>query len=194
MYLTEILLNAAFCFKNRITDDYSLHRVVYSMFPLEKQAGRFLYADKGARNGLRRVLVLSAVLPEIPADVMGTTREISDRFFSAPAYRFEILLNPVKCSAQTGKREPVLGQLPLLNYFTEKMTSWGFEAMPEKLEVRTLPSACFRRDGQECRFHRVKYSGILKITDPEKFRACFNAGIGHGKAFGFGLLQLVPIQ
>ena len=194
MYLTEVLMGPAFCHRHRITDDYGVHKVVYSLFPLESSPGRFLYADTGVKNGERRLLILSETLPEVPEGLQTSARIISERFFAAERYRFQVLLNPVKCLAGSKKLEPVLGQLPLLNYFMERTAKWGFEADPATLEVRTLPSSEFKKGGNACRFHRVEYRGMLRVMDRELFRKTFASGIGRGKAFGFGLLQLVPIQ
>lgn len=193
MYLTKISLDAAFCFRNRISDPYSIHRTVYSLFP-EKSEKRFLYADRGAVAGKRELLILSAEIPELPDDIPGSTKIISERFFACSRFRFEIILNPVKSLPRSGKREPVIGQLPLLTYFTDRMKKWGFESDLTTLEVFTLPSVNFTKKGHECRMHRVKYRGVLQVTDRDLFRSVFENGIGHGKAFGFGLLQLFPIK
>ena len=133
-------------------------------------------------------------MPDIPQNVTASIRKISEKFFTAQKYRFEILLNPVKCDSKTQKRQAVTGQLPLLNYFAERMNKWGFEADLNHLEVTSLPSMNFCCNGKQYRFNRAKYRGILSVTDMELFRKTFISGIGHGKAFGFGLMQLVPIQ
>ena len=193
MYLTKLSLDAAYCHKHRVVDPYSIHRVVDSFFP-EQSKTRILYADNGVIAGKRELLILSAVIPELPEDLSGSTCQIGGHFFSFSRFRFEIILNPVKSVPRSNKREPVIGQLPLLTYFTERMKKWGFESDLETLEVLTLPSMSFVKKGQTCRMHKVKFRGVLQVTDPELFRQSFESGIGHGKAFGFGLLQLVPIQ
>lgn len=58
-YLTKLFLDAAALRKENIRDDYSIHRLVYSLFPLEQERSRFLYADKGSVRGGRLLLVLS---------------------------------------------------------------------------------------------------------------------------------------
>ena len=194
IYLTKLALDAAFCHKSRITDAYSLHRVVYSMLPRTDEPKRILYVDRGSVHGIREILILSAIMPDIPENVTASIRKISEKFFTAQKYRFEILLNPVKCDAKTQKRQAVTGQLPLLNYFAERMNKWGFDADLNHLGVTSLPSMNFCCNGRQYRFNRAKFHGILSVTDMELFRKTFISGIGHGKAFGFGLMQLVPIQ
>lgn len=38
----------------------------------------------------------------------------------------------------------------------------------------------------------VRYEGRLRITDADRFRATLRDGVGRGKAFGFGLLSVLP--
>jgi len=44
--------------------------------------------------------------------------------------------------------------------------------------------------GKATRRRSALYQGILRVTNPEHFRATLNRGIGPGKAFGFGLLSV----
>ena len=43
-------------------------------------------------------------------------------------------------------------------------------------------------------FGSVTFEGVLEISDLERFTAALGDGIGSGKAFGFGLLSIAPIQ
>lgn len=194
MFLTKIQLNAALCRREDLRDPYALHRLVYSFFPKEKKAGRFLYADQGPSAGGRSLLILSSILPELPPEISSAATELSDRFFQFTSFRFKIRLNPVRRDPASRKRLPVTGPLPLLQWFAAHAPKWGFEADPNTLDVRILPSVSFPKNGSLCRFHAVEFRGRLKVADPVLFRQQVENGIGHGKAFGFGLLQLVPIQ
>jgi CRISPR system Cascade subunit CasE len=40
----------------------------------------------------------------------------------------------------------------------------------------------------------VQFDGILQVTDPTAFLTAIQAGIGSGKAFGFGLLSVAPMR
>ena len=50
------------------------------------------------------------------------------------------------------------------------------------------------RDGDGQRLRSARYDGILDITDPAKFNETLVRGIGTGKAFGFGLLSVAPVN
>ncbi len=193
-YLTKLFLDAAALRKGNIRDDYSIHRLVYSLFPLEQERSRFLYADKGSVRGGRLLLVLSEKEPNVPEYVTSATTIISENFFCFSDYRFEIDLNPVKKEKESGKRRAVTGQLDLLNWFIAHSEKWGFQADARSLEVSIKPVRQFSKDGTVCTFNHAFFRGSLHVTDQEKFRESFLAGLGHGKAFGFGLLQLRPIS
>lgn len=40
----------------------------------------------------------------------------------------------------------------------------------------------------------IQFDGILQVTDPAAFHTAIQAGIGSGKAFGFGLLSVAPVR
>ena len=90
----------------KITDMYSLHRVVYSLFPdvrseHEKQShiqSGIVYADQGGDFHGRKVLIVSDRQPAAHAngqygDVI--CKPIADSFLSYPRYRFKVQVNPV---------------------------------------------------------------------------------------------------
>ena len=49
-----------------------------------------------------------------------------------------------------------------------------------------------RPKGRSMTFHEVEFTGTLRITDREAFARTCAAGLGRGKAFGYGLLMVRP--
>jgi len=194
-YLTKVLLGPTALRKENIRDDYSIHRFVYSLFPLEKELPpcRFLYADKGAVQGGRVLLILSSKEPECPVYVSSSTVIIADHFWEFSDYRFEVELNPVRKNKFDGKRRAVTGQLELLQWFVEHSAKWGFSVDTRFLEVESKQTRQIPKGNGTAVFNRAKFRGRLHVEDKELFRTACTAGIGHGKAFGFGLLQLDPV-
>ena len=194
MILTKLFLDAAACRREKISDDYSVHRVVYSLFPKSPSPSRILYADKGPVQGGRLILILSAVPPQPPPELETSSLVLPERFFGAGRYRFEVTLNPVKKDPESHKRKAITGQLNVLNWFLKQAPKWGFEADSETLEASILPTKVFSKNDSEQLFNHVFFRGTLKVADRELFRRSVSQGLGHGKAFGFGLLQLSAIQ
>ena len=196
-YLTKLFLNPVALREAEIRDDYSIHRLVYSCFPPSKAKisdSRFLYADMGAVPGGRSLLILSTGEPTPPAYVSSSSTIVSEAFLGFPEYRFEVDLNPVRRDAADGKRRAVTGQLELLQWFLAHASQWGFEADPRFLEVLSRPTRRFIRSERAYTFNHAFFRGRLRVTEPERFRRSFFAGLGHGKAFGFGLLRLRPCR
>lgn len=209
MFLTQLKLSTQDMIDLRITDDYSIHRVVYSLFPEEdKERNRILYVDKGVRKDHRVLWILSQTEPQISFGEF-ETRSVSEDFLNHKCYAFEILLNPVKKSKEKGKLVAI--RIPpktkddenirerakeLLDWFFRKARENGFEPDPNRLRFLVKPTQTFsqkNKPDQTVTHNKVLFSGTLTVTDPERFRSAFENGIGKAKAFGFGLLQLVPI-
>lgn len=196
-YLTKIFLDPAALREAGIRDDYSIHRLVYSCFPLTsgQEPARPLYADLGATvPGGRTLLILSEREPEPPRYAVSAATVVSEAFLGFDEYRFEVDLNPVLRDKTDGKRRAVTGQLDLLQWFIAHTPKWGFEADRRTLEVFSRPTRCFFKAERKCVFNHAFFRGRLRVTDRQLFKRSFLAGLGHGKAFGFGLLRLSPLR
>jgi len=73
----------------------------------------------------------------------------------------------------------------------------GVELMRSRLLAQRATHLWRRDHGAQRRSHRlcrpeIVVSGVLQITDQEKFRELLARGIGRHKAFGFGMLLLRP--
>ena len=191
--LSQYTLSHRECLDLRLTDSYSIHRAVYDLFPgKEFGHGRILYADKGFRFGKRRILILS---PEEPAQSrLGTldSKKIPGWFLDHSAYRFEVVVNPVRRSSKTRKIEPVKGRRGIAEWFENHSNAWGFEAIQPQVGNVWADQFMKARD-MPVTISRAIITGALKVVDREKFRNSFYNGFGRERAFGCGLLQLAPI-
>ncbi|MDQ0288263.1 type I-E CRISPR-associated protein Cas6/Cse3/CasE [Oligosphaera ethanolica] len=195
MYLTKLMLNARDCTHFQIRDAYAVHKLVYSLFPVihDTNRQRILYADKGTDQGYRFLLIQSQAQPHAPVSLAMTTLCIGDSFWASDRYYFEAVLNPVKRNPATGKRQPVKGLFPVMKWLVENSLEWGFSADEQTLQAFIQNTLTFEKGGKEYCFNRVLFRGSLTVTERAPFRSAVEKGLGHGKAFGFGLLQLSPI-
>lgn len=185
----------------KITDAYSLHRVVYSLFDdvrsaTEKQASvasGILYADKGGDFHGRKILLLSNRQPNIPEHGELTIKKIADSFLTYPHYQFEVVINPTRRENQSRKIIVLKKREEIAAWFIGKAPHWGFSVSPDHLEVREIDVKRFDKGGQIVTQGQAKLIGRLTVTNPEKFVHSFQTGIGRGRAFGCGLLQIVPL-
>lgn len=117
--------------------------------------------------------------------------------------RFKIELNTVYSNAKNaekGKRGRVV-PVPhdsLGEFFLERTEKNGFSVNKNELAITNIGKKLFRRKKEggekETRVNLVSatFEGILTVTDEERFRETLVMGIGRKKAYGFGLLTIIP--
>jgi CRISPR system Cascade subunit CasE len=193
----------------KITDAYSLHIAVYSLFDDirtedEKQKSvpsGILYADKGGDFHGRKILMLSNRQPNLPEHGELKMTKIADHFLDYENYRFEVIVNPTKRDNKTGKLLAIKKltddeestRQKIAKWFIDKAPQWGFTVSPEHLEIREVEVKRFKKGGHEVTQAQAKVLGRLTVTDKTTFVKSFQNGIGRGRAFGCGLLQIVPL-
>lgn len=186
----------------KITDAYSLHRVVYSLFDdirseLQKNqsvSSGILYADKGGDFQSRKILILSNRQPHAPIYGELSVKKITDTFLDYGHYRFEVIVNPTKRDSKSRQLIPLKTRDDIARWFISKAPYWGFEVSAEHLEVEGICVKQFvGKDGRQVTQGQAKLLGRLRVSDSDKFKQSFEQGIGRGRAFGAGLLQIVPL-
>jgi len=186
-----------------ITDAYGIHKQVYGLFEdvrsLEdkrnSESSGILWADKGEDFHHRQVLMLSNRKPhQTPQFGDVQTRIIHASFVQHDHYSFDIILNPSKRSSQSGKIEAISKRDEIAAWAMERAPKrWGFDILPDHLQVTINPALQLLKKGQTVTHNSAHLKGELKVTDRTAFINSFLHGIGRGKSFGFGLLQIVPL-
>lgn len=203
MIASLLILTRADILALRLIDTYSLHRVVYDLFEDvrsedEKRAdipSGILFVDKGEKFHARQILILSDRPPQTPKHGTITSHEVPEPFLTHERYRFEVVMNPTKRDRKTGKTIAITGQEAIVTWFSAKApVSWGFSVHMETLQVENLHAKKFPKNQSMVTLSSAKLTGELIVIDREKFIDHFKRGIGRGRAFGFGLLQLVPLE
>lgn len=190
----------------RITDAYSLHRVVYSLYEdvrdvEQKQtstASGILYADQGGDVRGRKILMLANREPKGAADDQYgdvLSKPIPDDFLEHALYRFKVIVNPTRRDSASRKLMAVRGRENVAQWFAERaMTSWGFGVASEHLQVDKINVLQFKdKDRRQVTIGQAHIQGGLRVNDKEKFIRSFTQGIGRARAYGCGLLQIVPV-
>lgn len=190
----------------RITDAYSLHRVVYSLYDdvrdsVAKQASEpsgILYADQGGDYKGRKILMLANRQPTTTVDGQHgqvQSKLIPDNFLEHSQYRFKVIVNPTRRDNTSRKLQPVRGREQVARWFAERATvSWGFSVATEHLQVDKIEVQQFQdKQQRQVTIAQAHVQGLLRITDQTQFSRSFTQGIGRARAYGCGLLQIVPI-
>lgn len=186
-----------------VKDAYALHKVVYGLFEdTRSDAGKqastrsgIVYADKGGDFNMRQILMLSNRKPhQTPQFGEVHTRIVHADFLAHGRYAFEVTLNPGKRDKQTGKVVPIRGRESIEQWFKERAPkSWGFDVNAENLQTGQLSVQAFEKSGNTITHGSATLKGELTVIDKDCFTKSFTRGIGRGRAFGFGLLQIVPL-
>ncbi len=198
-YAIQLTLGIKDVISRKITDDYSVHRVVYDLFPRIRTTGEgdhsgFLYSDLGGSAKGRRILILSDRTPE-KLDLRDSSLEIKEipaTFLGARSYRYKVDVNPAVRGKTDGKIRPVKGREEIALWFANRSSRWGFTA--DSVEVASVRVLSFLKGGHPVTIERATLTGVLTVTDRALFTRSFTSGIGRAKSFGCGLLQIVPIH
>lgn len=132
-----------------------------------------------------------------------------DTIKAGQVFRFRLRANP--CKTVQGKRQGLAHPDAQRNWLARKGEQHGFvlpeSGMPDYFEfmqsaegrayhdVRVSHEQLLRgsqHGGNAIRVYSVLFEGRLTVTDPARFRAALESGIGHGKVMGLGLLSVVP--
>lgn len=179
-----------------VFDTYTLHKIVYSLFPKEGEKERdFLFAYKGGSFSEKDIIILSEDKPLISDVGEISSKEIPTEFLQQDYYGFEVQMNPVYKDNKTGKVVAIRGsdKEALTAWFLKKSSSFGFEVQKDSFSIGNTDVITFKKDEKTVTLGKAVFTGRLRVTDRELFINSFKNGLGKGKAFGFGLLQIIPL-
>jgi len=175
-------------------DTYTIHKLVYSLFPKEKESGRdFLFSEDGGDFYERRIMILSKRYPGSSIYGVIESKEVPEGYLEYSDYCFEIIVNPVKRVADTSKLVPIKDRNDIISWFIDKSSKNGFTVDKNSLLVSDLEVVSFNKDNHKVIISKANISGKLHVSDRGLFEKAFESGIGRGRAFGFGMLRISPI-
>lgn len=164
-------------------------------------------------NGTLYLLLLSEDQPDLsgisgqfgPADRQKSaeTREYApllERIVPGSVWQFRLTANPTKSVAGEGgtkHRGKVLAHCTVEHqkkWLLDRAEKHGFRLDPDGFTVTASRWLHFAKGGVQNRtvsLLSVTYEGVLKVTEPDIFRAMLTGGIGRGKAYGLGLMTVI---
>ena len=165
-----------------------LHGIVYSSFSSKDSEKLFQYD-----NRLKEIRILSKEIPDklhLSTELSIPTNKVrmfdySNRISqieNGKQYNFFLIGNPVV--SRLGKRVPLKTFDERKAWITKKANNSGFSI--NSVSIYGFPVII--KGGVIC--NGAKFIGTLKVTDAELFKQTVCKGIGHAKAFGFGMLWI----
>ncbi len=204
-----------------LADPYQLHSTLCRAFskPDTKcPESEFLWRlePESDSSGCPRILVQSRKIPDwtgigVKGWLATTDQGIDlndrlklDSLKAGQRFRFRLRANP--CVTRNGKRLGLLHLAEQEAWIERKGKQHGFslphlasfdlsESSQKRVDVRISQEQILRgyqHSGNPVRIYSVLYDGIILVTEPDKFRAALQTGIGHGKVMGLGLVSVVP--
>jgi CRISPR system Cascade subunit CasE len=135
-------------------------------------------------------------------DALGEGARLRFRLRANPTKRLPLLIEN-RVGKERGKRVEIFREEEQLDWLRRKGEQHGFRLLaarvnPNVVNARANPEGKVigwrERSQPPMKFGSALFEGELEITDAEKFRQTLADGIGSGKAYGFGLLSIAPID
>lgn len=109
---------------------------------------------------------------------------------------FRLTANPVRAvkqEAQRGKVYPHITAGQQLEYLEKRAERLGFSLVDHGYQIvqRDFP-ILRKKGGKSIKLARAIYEGSLIIENAEIFRKTLTEGVGKEKAYGFGMMTVVP--
>lgn len=201
IYLSRVQTNTAEIARRRLSDNYAWHKELWLAFPgrPDEQRDYLFRVDK--KEHFLTVWILSPIPPEPLPWGHWETKEISEIFLTHRKYQFSLRANPTVMRVvrledgsrrKNGRRTTIYKVSELEDWLREKGEQAGFTL--ESIVCEPPVKEYFYKGQKKGVHSRVDFSGILSVSDREKFVDAYQNGIGSAKAFGFGLLLLIPIE
>ena len=187
MYLTRVRLSNFELAALQGGDTYRWHQLLCKSFNQTREEAEYLFRADLKKTGVE-ILMQSPVEPEAQDWGVWETKRIPDNYLSFKHYKFRLkLCSDVREDNKTVRTvSDPQEAYEWLAYHQEKC---GFKILNL---VSTSNKVYSMMEDKMIQHGCLDYSGLLEVTDIEKFKNTVLKGIGRAKAFGFGLLSLNP--
>ena len=116
-------------------------------------------------------------------------KKLPDSFLEHETYRIRMDVNPSRIV--DGRRRAV-PRSELENWLHDKAKRSGFAFT--HLQIGRYGTTRFTKEGRRVTFAELRVDGIVRVLDADLFKQTVANGFGRGKAFGYGLMQIIPIS
>lgn len=206
-YLTQILMPVRDVIgRLRVRDSYDWHQKLWEIFPNRDAEARDFLSRIDRSGDNYRIWILSQSVPTRPewCPAAGfATKIVSDMYFGYARYRFSLLANPTRkikalksdgTAKKNGRREAIRADTDLRAWLQRKAKQGGFDVNVDSLKVIPRGSNYFSKSKSSGSHAAVEFQGVLTVQDRARFRETCIKGVGTAKAFGFGMLTIVPLE
>lgn len=200
LYISEVAVPYEAAARVGLRNLVDWHQFSWMFFDAEKKSRDFLTRVEEDKEGYRLILVSATQPSKDRVEGIGIanlkSREIGDWFFHKGTYKFDILASPVKSVGTKGSKKknkiPITEEPKIAEWFMNQAKKSGFSI--SEINIRKKGGIQItRKNSSPMTINSVEISGVVEVLDENLLRATFAGGIGRSKAFGHGLLKIVPI-
>lgn len=111
--------------------------------------------------------------------------------------KFKVTLNPVYSeylsNNKRGRVMPLISESDQIEYLLRRCEKHGFQLSPQDFAIIDKGFKLLRKSSQRTlKLISATYQGNLLVSDAEVFRKTLSEGLGKKKAYGFGLMTIIP--
>ena len=111
--------------------------------------------------------------------------------------RFRLVTNPVHAVMEDGKRgseKPHITAEFQKKFFMDRTIRNGFEVNEDEVNIVERGFELLRKSGSKpVKVVKATFEGVLTVVDEDKFKLLLENGFGKKKAYGFGLMTVIPM-
>ena len=209
MYSTTIEISHKECFRlmrevfqSSNFDSYTIHKMVYGLYPVEDDA-RFMFDAEDVNDNGMVIRIYSDKKPVVTGldncDYRVKSIDLDQMFKEGETYRYEININAVK---KHDSKYIMVRDDEFNDWFERKMNANGMtvefdhnggKVKAISIQRRYRRSTPTKTDHKGVPMHVAYVIGSFRILDINKFKEALVNGIGREKAFGLGMLRVKKI-
>lgn len=194
MFLTECWIP-----EQKIKNPYELHQAIWSLFPnTEKREFLFSVLERQYGRG-GKIILQSLQCPMMQGEdvkVLRSPKNLQDlQLPNGKWLRFRLVANPTKKIRDKDNPERAI-RVPYV--VLEQQEAWLERKLAGcahvvMMDVSQMEPIYFRKKEMHGKIQPVLFTGVLAVEDSQRLLDVMKTGVGAGKAFGLGLLQVAAI-
>jgi CRISPR-associated protein Cas6/Cse3/CasE subtype I-E len=168
------------------TDTYALHQQIEKLMG-GREGNHYIWSAEPIGRRMTAVTIRAATLPQV-LDEYGKSLPMS--FEASQELDFSLVS---QCAIRRGERNArtaidIDDDERRVDWLHKRSSLNGFEVIA--VEIASVERIYIGKMGARHVADRTRFTGRLRVTDAEKFTAALRNGVGHGKAFGLGLIDI----
>ncbi|SDQ03917.1 type I-E CRISPR-associated protein Cas6/Cse3/CasE [Quadrisphaera sp. DSM 44207] len=195
-----------------LADAHALHQRVMSLLPDglgpdPRASTRTLFRIEDTSTGPRLLIQTGgeAIYERLPDGYCSSVRSLSmTQFFAALTLgrlvRYSLTASPAKRAAVgelKGKRVALIAYNDVHAWWQRKATAAGLDLTGQLVQITPAPGIDGARPqaprGQRITHRAQRIEGLAIVQDLDLLLTAVRTGIGPGKAYGLGLLSVIPV-